>query len=285
MTGVTLWPYPGHASASPTKSIEKLSSAQPLSKKQKIQRDQLINQLSRDPSTLLILDQYRSLMQLQSLAALGPRTGGGGNKCSLAIQQITRRLVDSIDQSGNILNEEEKQALLKSIANATFLVRPKLVLNGETKDAINYPFEKVILISDHFCESISNAFSLGDVTTLFHEYLGLAQIEDRAGQISGIFWEQFSINSPLQQSQRTEAEHFKTDMQIELMKLHTKINALIQTEYLRYVEAICRISNEEMKVILRLGAATPTSKILALSDLSNECLLLRTADVKSQLSR
>lgn len=262
-------------------AIDILSSSEFLSEVQKTRQQNMLKILNNDPSTLLILDQRQSLNMVQNTDIYGPRTGGGGNKCSLAIQHITRRLIVMLDQTSLILSLEDRQKLIASMANVVFVARPSLTLNGETKDAINYPMEKIILVSFKFCDAISNHFSIGDISTLFHEYLRLAQIEDRVGQISGEFWEKFSATVPTAVA-ASESEFLARSMQIETLKIRSKVQAFILSNKLSYDEAICQVSRAETVKILSNPNYSSYS-LIALTELSNECLLIRTQQLKEKL--
>lgn len=119
---------------------------------------------------------------------MGPRTGGGGNSCSLAIVQNVTRLTGMLSSiKGELLAEDDVDRLRDIIKKAKFYVADRLVLNGQVKDAINYPREGVVVLSKNFCDTEMIEPSGRSMSLLLHEFLGLAGIDDRQYQISRHF--------------------------------------------------------------------------------------------------
>ncbi|WP_413585568.1 hypothetical protein [Bdellovibrio sp. HCB274] len=151
------------------------------------------------PSGTLILSNSanRKLKDMDALSKVeGPRTGGGGNSCALSITQNTEKMISMLSAMPNLLSEEQKTILLLKISEAKFYVAETLTLDGEMKDAINYPDTKEIFVSNRLCgldliEVHSRAMAI-----LLHEYLGLARIDDRRYQISGAFLQNFAAFNP-----------------------------------------------------------------------------------------
>lgn len=132
----------------------------------------------------LILDNKQQFQNLLKSHPQGPKTGGGGNSCALAIVQSTRKILESNDILKKLIPESQIILLQQSIASAKFYISQNLELNGQLKDAINYPNEKTILVSEHFCKQDLNEVSNRTISLVLHEYLGLASIDDSQYQIS-----------------------------------------------------------------------------------------------------
>lgn len=122
----------------------------------------------------------------------GPRTGGGGNSCALSIHQNTVKLVGLLKASAGLLSPEQLSLLLRKIEVAKFYVGENLMIDGQTKDAINYPDTNQIVVSDKFCNIDMNDVSAKAMSLLLHEYLGLAKINDKKYQISGAFLQNYT---------------------------------------------------------------------------------------------
>lgn len=122
----------------------------------------------------------------------GPRTGGGGNSCSLAIRQNSERLRSLINDMPDLLARESINKVFAIIATARFFIGDTLVINGQSKDAINYPVENRIIVTQRLCERELVEVSGRAMSLLLHEYLGLASIEDRDYRISGSFLEKYA---------------------------------------------------------------------------------------------
>jgi hypothetical protein len=122
-----------------------------------------------------------------SLSKDGPGSGGGGNSCALSISQNKIRLF-SILENSNILDESDVKALKIKLASTQYFQikdRKKMKLNGEQKDAINYPAQNRIDLSAHFCKTELADVSTRSMSLLFHEFLGLIKKDDKQYQISG----------------------------------------------------------------------------------------------------
>jgi hypothetical protein len=122
----------------------------------------------------------------------GPRTGGGGNSCSLSIYQNTIKLDGLLKASNNLLSPDELSLLLSKIEVAKFYIGYNLSIDGQSKDAINYPDTNQIVVSDKFCNIDMNDVSGRSMSILLHEYLGLAKINDKKYQISGAFLQNYT---------------------------------------------------------------------------------------------
>lgn len=145
--------------------------------------------------SFLILDnsQRNNLKNFQRfLTTRGPRTGGGGNSCALSIHQNTEKLVSLLYEMPNLLSESERKKLLSKISVAKFYLTESLSLDGQLKDAINYPDTNEIFISYKLCGLDLLEVQSRAMAILLHEYLGLAKTDDRQYQISGAFLQNYA---------------------------------------------------------------------------------------------
>jgi hypothetical protein len=122
----------------------------------------------------------------------GPRTGGGGNSCAMSIHQNTVKLVGLISGANNLLSVDQLALLLSKIEVAKFYIGENLMIEGQSKDAINYPDTNQIVVSDKFCNIDMNDVSGKSMSLLLHEYLGLAKINDKKYQLSGAFLQNYT---------------------------------------------------------------------------------------------
>ncbi|MBO9667851.1 MAG: hypothetical protein J7501_13695, partial [Bdellovibrio sp.] len=108
----------------------------------------------------------------------GPGSGGGGNTCAMSIVKLTKDLVYQGHWRAS-LNRDQEIALQSAIRNATFVQGENLpLLRGETKNAINFPDYKLIVVDKTACDLITAGGEQG-YSILIHEYMGLAGIDDR----------------------------------------------------------------------------------------------------------
>jgi hypothetical protein len=142
----------------------------------------------------LILDNKIIFDDTNSRPIEGPRTGGGGNSCALAITQNTKSLVTLLDRESfyGIIDTEK---LFPVIKKARFYIQDGLVKNNQKKDAMNFPKEGKILITPNFCATELVELSGRSMSLLLHEYLGLAGIDDQKYQLSGKFLEIYAAAS------------------------------------------------------------------------------------------
>ncbi|WP_413576504.1 hypothetical protein ACLVWU_00500 [Bdellovibrio sp. HCB290] len=143
----------------------------------------------------LILDnaQSKNLKDFQKFSKTeGPRTGGGGNSCALSIYQNTEKLVSLIHEMPTLLNGQLRGYLLHKISVAKFYISENLILDGQVKDAINYPDTNEIYLSNRLCGLDLLEVQGRAMAILLHEYLGLANIDDRRYQVSGAFLQNYS---------------------------------------------------------------------------------------------
>lgn len=137
-----------------------------------------------------LLDMNKILGNEKEMNVEGPRTGGGGNSCGLAVTQNTRQLMTLLKSADELpLSEDDRARLTKAIIHARFYLGERLILNGETKDAINYPDTGEIVLSQKFCQFEMIEVSGRSMGLLLHEYLGLARVDDKKYQVSGQFME------------------------------------------------------------------------------------------------
>lgn len=140
----------------------------------------------------MILDM-RKIFDPRKIDVMGPRTGGGGNSCSLAIVENTSRLSSQLNMLGEeLLTKPQLAKVQEAIKTAKFFTAKRLVLGGESKDAINYPLERKIIVSENFCATEMIEPSGRSMSLLLHEFLGLAEINDRQYQISRDFLNKYS---------------------------------------------------------------------------------------------
>ncbi|MFV8256326.1 hypothetical protein ACNQKP_00900 [Bdellovibrio bacteriovorus] len=147
------------------------------------------------PEGSLILDNAlgKNLKDFQTfLKTQGPRTGGGGNSCALSIHQNTEKLVSLLSEMPTLLSEGQRAFLLHKISVAKFYLSEDLTLDGQTKDAINYPETNEIYLSNKLCGLDLLEVQSRAMAILLHEYLGLANFDDRRYQISGAFLQNYS---------------------------------------------------------------------------------------------
>lgn len=153
----------------------------------------------------LILINKDLKKNLGLLRPQGPRTGGGGNSCALAIAKNTQTLEKQLEAFGSdIMTYDSLPKLATAIAEASFFVSKSLIKDGQSKDAMNFPHENKIVLTEHFCRYEMTEVSARAMSLLLHEYLGLAGIDDRQYQISGRFLEMYSeiVN------QRSEIQYY-----------------------------------------------------------------------------
>jgi hypothetical protein len=122
----------------------------------------------------------------------GPRTGGGGNACALAISQNSKKLIAVLRSLPDLIDGKEMEKLTTEMETAEFYLSDKLMIGREKKDAINYPEENKILVTPKLCRTELIEVSGRAMAILFHEYLGLAVINDDDYRISGQFLEKYA---------------------------------------------------------------------------------------------
>jgi hypothetical protein len=142
----------------------------------------------------LILDLNEIFGDKVNARPEGPRTGGGGNSCALAIVENTSRLRGQLELIGNDLlgSLQNKSSVLAVMAKARFYIADRLILNGQSKDAINYPHDGVIVLSRNFCSTEMIEPTGRSMSLLLHEFLGLARLDDRHYQISRAFLDRYA---------------------------------------------------------------------------------------------
>ncbi|MNK06256.1 hypothetical protein D3C87_241490 [compost metagenome] len=145
----------------------------------------------QDLQNHLILNNKELSKDYKAQRPEGPRTGGGGNACSLAIAQNTKALSSALGEF-EILKGAQGDRLWESMTKAQFYIASSLKLDGQMKDAINIPSENAILVTEHFCRSEVIEVSGRAMGLLLHEYLGLAKIDDSKYQISGAFLQKYA---------------------------------------------------------------------------------------------
>jgi hypothetical protein len=143
----------------------------------------------QQPKTPALILDNKQIFDKLSRPVEGPRTGGGGNSCALAITQNTTTLVELLNrvEYSDVLEEKKMEHVLSKIKKARFYLQDNLVINGQTKDAVNFPDQNVIYVSPKLCSTELIEASGRAMSLLFHEYLGLARIDDRDYKISGKF--------------------------------------------------------------------------------------------------
>lgn len=146
------------------------------------------------PKAAMILDNSlsKNLKDLKMKPPVeGPRSGGGGNSCALSIHQNTEKLISLLADMPNLLTKNQKDTLLFKISEAKFYIADSLSLDGQLKDAINYPNTNEIFITNRLCGLDLLEVQSRAMAILLHEYLGLARIDDREYQISGAFLQNY----------------------------------------------------------------------------------------------
>lgn len=158
---------------------------------------------SRQEQLILINKDIKK--DMTSLPKEGPRTGGGGNSCSLVIVKNTEALQKYMEQF-NVegMTGENIEALKAAIDRAQFFTTGTLIHEGQRKDAMNFPDEDRIVLTNKFCRYEMTEVSGRAMSLLLHEYLGLARVDDRQYQISGRFLETYS----LMLAKRTEIQYY-----------------------------------------------------------------------------
>ena len=171
----------GRLKVKPKVSLKKINWA----KEFKVKPDKILdlNNINLDSKiNLQTIDFHRIKLE----KPMGPGSGGGGNMCSMYIVANTQALLTQLRQ-GQVFQDDRIRIHLEStIRQVSFYTKSNLELNGFKVDAINYPYEKVILIDPLFCDKISEV-SLSAMGLLLHEYLRIAQIDDSEYQISSHF--------------------------------------------------------------------------------------------------
>ncbi|WP_413293089.1 hypothetical protein ACLSU7_17010 [Bdellovibrio sp. HCB185ZH] len=142
-------------------------------------------------SPALILDTKTIFGENSHPPMEGPRTGGGGNSCALAITQNTTTLMELLSESmyQSIFPGSDSSKVISTMKKTRFYLKEALIKDGQAKDAMNYPFDGVIYVSPKFCASELVEVSGRSMSLLLHEYLGLAGINDRNYEVSGKFLE------------------------------------------------------------------------------------------------
>jgi hypothetical protein len=125
------------------------------------------------------------LLSMQAFAVSGPITSGGGDWYAMDFVFTGRDLVRWLRDIGH---PELPAALtadaLEQTVDTTFVesTDDKLTIGNATKDAINYPTQKKILINRDAWSRIESAFDRNKL--VLHEYLGIMGIADDKYQIS-----------------------------------------------------------------------------------------------------
>ena len=140
----------------------------------------------------LILENGQILGDKKVNKPQGPRTGGGGNSCALSIVQNTDKLRTLLYSFTDILTEDQRYSLFEKMENAKFYLASDLMIDGQSKDAINYPVEQEILLTPRICRYTFADVNGQAMALLLHEYLGLAEIDDTRYLISGQFLEAYT---------------------------------------------------------------------------------------------
>jgi hypothetical protein len=141
---------------------------------------------------VLILDTKTIFDEISRAPIDGPRTGGGGNSCALAITQNTTTLMELLSQSMYLeifpgFMDPEK--VISTMKKTRFYIKENLVKDGQVKDAMNFPSQGIIYVSPKFCATELIEVSGRSMSLLLHEYLGLTGINDRNYEVSGKFLE------------------------------------------------------------------------------------------------
>ncbi len=124
----------------------------------------------------------------------GPRTGGGGDSCALAVTQIQKVLMKVLPNL-NLLNELEIKQLKSKLESTQYFVSQAdgdIVFGKEKRQAVNFPETNKIIFSKNFCKSELLEVTNKSMSLLFHEYLGLIEKNDKTYSISGSFFEKMS---------------------------------------------------------------------------------------------
>jgi len=116
---------------------------------------------------------------------LGPGSSGGGNICALNISTATNFIADYADKIP-FQDAEQREHFLNTLSSVRFLHGENLEVRGQSVDAINYPAAGVIVINEKVCAQLGAGIGSG-YALLVHEYSGVAGIDDRNYQVSGIF--------------------------------------------------------------------------------------------------
>jgi hypothetical protein len=133
-------------------------------------------------SALPILDNR----EIDSIPVKGPRTVGGGNSCAMSIKANTKKLVSYLrsDRFAGMVDLEELQ---KVIDSTRFYMQDVIIKDGQNKDALNFPDERKIIVSNQVCAGTLSKVNGKAMSLLLHEYLGLAGYDDGDYRISGKF--------------------------------------------------------------------------------------------------
>lgn len=115
----------------------------------------------------------------------GPGSGGGGNMCALNLTRASNFFLENLDKVPN-LSKSQKGLLADKISSVIFIQGANLELRGQAVNAINYKAYNTIVVDEKFCASLEEETATA-YSTLLHEYLGVAGIDDTSFQISGPF--------------------------------------------------------------------------------------------------
>ncbi|MGZ3768508.1 MAG: hypothetical protein ACXVCP_07540 [Bdellovibrio sp.] len=127
--------------------------------------------------------------------AYGPGSGGGGNACAMGIVKLTKQILQQ-NFNQTLLQRDQEQALKAAMQTAIFVQGENLhPVRGEKKNAINFPDLQLVVVDNKACEVIVDGGAPG-FSLLVHEYMGLANIDDRDYNASWSFIEKLSLDLP-----------------------------------------------------------------------------------------
>ena len=189
----------------------------------------------------------------------GPGSSGGGNLCAFNITTAAAFIAKNIDVIP-FQNKQQRDNFLQKMASTIFMSGANLSVRGQSVDALNYPSYGVIVLNGHICDQLADE-SLTAYSTLLHEYLGVAGIDDRTYQISGTFAAKLKSSFPAESECRTDGcvmrKELRTDAAMKWLQENDDCtNAVSWMQSFRKIsesrfEVICGDTSDQKVLILQ----------------------------------
>lgn len=113
-----------------------------------------------------------------SAFSTGPSVSGGGDAESLKFSMIANRAAMIIRDNQTQFPEIKYEVFIDAIKRIKIkITNEDLMVNGEKKDAINYPAESLIKVNRFAFRSLTSN-SMLQIALVVHEYLGILAVDD-----------------------------------------------------------------------------------------------------------
>lgn len=139
-----------------------------------------------------------TILCVSTLAFAGHDQGGGGETEALKFAMIASRALSIVQENQSKFPEVSASLFQNAIKQTKIqITNEELQLNGEKKDAINYPEQSLIKVN-RFAFRALTSNSVAQIALVVHEYLGILSIDDSnyfiSSRVGGILGKQ---NEPL----------------------------------------------------------------------------------------